>query len=505
MPSLIQSQESFDEELPNVLEKKATPKPQLQTEKLKHIELDSDNVDEELLSMINRQIGRSRKIMVLTGAGISCSAGIPDFRSSGGLYNMVKKQYPEVQIRSGQEMFDISLFREEEKISVFATFMDSLHSSAIQAKPTRAHEFIAHLKNRGKLLRCYTQNIDGLEEHLGLEMSHSVDPGASFNTQWKNLDVVQLHGDLNSLSCTQCFEVFNWTRSWKRILKAGELPPCPRCCAFNQERENQGKRLRNSVGILRPNIVLYGENHPSCEFITQGLNMDIAKGKPDLLIIMGTSLKVDGVKKLVKSISRQVHERSGIVLLINSTTIGDCNWHGIIDYQILAECDAWVADLKKRLPDFFMTQQQVDKLRQLKREASELKKRQRKEQYLFPPEERRNIPNTPPSTPSPTKRRRAAANTPSSTLRTLKETVVTLPPTQVPSLQRDQRDTTMNKIYMKLIKDDDHYAKLTDMPEEELMQSVIAEKKAIAPSKNRKVKDSQSMDFDEVPTDVDEP
>lgn len=396
MPSLTFSQESFDEKLPSSLSKRVS-RPDLKTTKLKHLSIESsEEQDTKLLNLINKQISRSRKILVLTGAGISCNAGIPDFRSSNGLYDLVKQEYPDVSIRSGQEMFDISLFREEEKISVFATFMEKLYSSTRLAQPTRTHRFIAHLKNRGKLLRCYTQNIDGLEEHLGLEISSCRKEESTVYNQWKSLDVVQLHGDLNKLSCTQCFEVYPWSRLLSRYLRNGELPSCPRCHQTNIQRSMLGKRNSGSIGLLRPNIVLYGENHPSCEFIAQGLNIDIGRGKPDLFFIMGTSLKVDGVKKLVRNISKQVHERGGLVILINKTKIGDCNWHGIIDYQMACDCDDWVEYLKQQLPDFFKTQQEIDKIRQLKRQNSELRKRQKEERKLTPPSTPRkaNMDNT---------------------------------------------------------------------------------------------------------------
>lgn len=379
MPSLFMSQESFNEILPSF--QKRSSKPVLRTTRVKHLSL-HDGEDYELIKQITSQINKSRKIITLTGAGISCNAGIPDFRSSNGIYNQIKGQYPNVYIKSGKDMFDISLFREESKISVFATFMEKLYSDTKLAKPTRSHKFIAHLKNRGKLLHCYTQNIDGLEEFVGLELSRIVDQTSSFVNQWRKFDVIQLHGDLNYLSCTQCFQTFNWSRFWKRCLRNGELPVCPRCQEINIDRCNKGKRVAGNVGILRPNIVLYGEDHPCGEFITQGLNIDINKGKPDLLLIMGTSLKVDGVKKLVRNISRQIHERGGLVLLINKTNIGDCNWHGLIDYQFVCDCDDWVIELEKHIPSFFLTQQQVGKLRQLKRTASDLKKKEKELKIL---------------------------------------------------------------------------------------------------------------------------
>lgn len=370
---------------------------ELKTDRLTPItQLDKSDVK---LQQISRLLNRSRKIVVLTGAGISCNAGIPDFRSSSGLYELVKKQFPELPLMSGQEMFDISLFRDELKISVFATFMEKLYSSVQTAQPTRTHKFIAHLKNRNKLLRCYTQNIDGLEENLGLEMSNNDTDDTTitgFNSRWKNFDVVQLHGDLNSLACTRCFHTFDWNRYWCRSFRRGELPTCPTCEEQNLRRFQQGKRQSGLTGFLRPNIVLYGENHPSCDFIAQGLNLDVQRGKPDFLIIMGTSLKVDGVKRVVRQLSKQVHERGGIVLLVNKTTIGDSSWHGVIDYQIMCDCDEWVLHLETQIPDFFKTQEQIDKLRQLRREASDLRRKALEEHKN---NDLSSMMKTPPATP----------------------------------------------------------------------------------------------------------
>ncbi|CCE62205.1 hypothetical protein TPHA_0C00480 [Tetrapisispora phaffii CBS 4417] len=370
----------------------------LQSERVVSImELESSN---ETLQRINKALNRSRKIAVLTGAGISCNAGIPDFRSSTGLYDLVKSQYPELTIRTGQEMFDISLFRDEMKIQVFATFMEKLYTSTRLAKPTKTHRFIAHLRNRNKLLRCYTQNIDGLEELLGLEMSKKEMESKTngFVNRWKNFDVVQLHGDLNSLACTRCFHTFEWNRFLARSFRRGELPSCPECLANNAKRTQEGKRNLGLAGFLRPNIVLYGENHQSSEFISQGINYDISKGRPDFLIIMGTSLKVDGVKRVVKTMSKQIHEKGGIVILVNKTILADSQWAGIIDYQIVSDCDSWVSYLEKDIPELFKTQEQFDKLRQLKREASQLRK-QKKLQNESKKEDATLMLKTPPTTP----------------------------------------------------------------------------------------------------------
>ena len=394
----------------------------LRTDKLVHItELKEDD---KLLQNINKVLMRSKRMIMLTGAGISCNAGIPDFRSANGLYNLVKEEFPDLNITSGKEMFDISLFRDESKISVWATFMEKLYSSVQTAKPTTTHRFISQLKKRNKLLRCYTQNIDGLEETLGLETSSKQEhlqldldkvlsssqqnssdesnntknttSNSSFTSKWKSYDVIQLHGDLNSLACTKCFHVFEWSRSWARSFRKGELPSCPNCEAAKLKRTREGKRLIENTGILRPNIVLYGENHPSGELISKGLHFDMLRGKPDLFIIMGTSLKVDGVKRLVKQVSKQVHERGGLVLLINKTTVGDSSWHGVIDYQIQEDCDNWVDYLEDEIPDLFKSQRKVERERMLKREASELRKKKAEEMKKH--DEAKKM-YTPPTTP----------------------------------------------------------------------------------------------------------
>jgi NAD-dependent SIR2 family protein deacetylase len=79
--------------------------------------------------------------------------------------------------------------------------------------------------------------------------------------------------------------------------------------------------------------------------------------KPDLLLIFGTSLKVHGIKKLVKDFAKQVHLKKGIVVLINKMELCKSEWKGVIDYWIEGDCDSWVLDLKQRIPDLWMKQE----------------------------------------------------------------------------------------------------------------------------------------------------
>ncbi|ORY08623.1 DHS-like NAD/FAD-binding domain-containing protein [Neocallimastix californiae] len=90
-----------------------------------------------------------------------------DFRSSDGLYNLVKNKFPQAVVK-GKDLFDASLFRDPITTKVFYTFMGELKEILNKAKITPTHYFVKDLDNQGKLLRCYTQNIDSLERRLQL-------------------------------------------------------------------------------------------------------------------------------------------------------------------------------------------------------------------------------------------------------------------------------------------------------------------------------------------------
>lgn len=330
--------------------------------------LNKDHISAEdsiKLHEVAKTIFKAKKTTLLTGAGISCNAGIPDFRSDDGLYNIVKAKYPTSFIK-GQDLFDISLFRNSTTLSIFGTFMEGLYKHSLRAKATETHKFIKTLKEKNKLLRCYTQNIDSLEKSINLncgintaefnEIEHN--SNKLFRENWKSLDVVQLHGNLHKLSCTQCFSHFEWTPQTQLMLEQGEYPECENCHLKYQERLYSGKRLTGTIGILRPDIVLYGENHPQSEILAKGLNIDLSM-RCDLLLIMGTSLKVDGVKKLVRSLSKAIRERGGKVIFVNKTPLSK-QWAGLVDYEVLCDCDDFVRALKSEIPDLFLTQEQLD-------------------------------------------------------------------------------------------------------------------------------------------------
>ncbi|OMH85526.1 NAD-dependent histone deacetylase HST3 [Zancudomyces culisetae] len=117
-----------------------------------------------------RSIEAAKRCIVITGAGISVSSGIPDFRSPDGLFEQLKRKYPK-EVAKGQDLFDASLFRSPRKTQLFYNFMGELKQTVKRAECTPTHTFIKKLDQEGRLLRCYTQNIDNLEKLAGLQTS----------------------------------------------------------------------------------------------------------------------------------------------------------------------------------------------------------------------------------------------------------------------------------------------------------------------------------------------
>jgi hypothetical protein len=105
----------------------------------------------------------AKRILVLTGAGISVSCGIPDFRSENGLYAQIQEKY---SLPEPECMFDIEYFRIDPE--PFYSFAKELLPRE-EFKPSFSHHFIRHLEQSGKLLRQFTQNIDTLEATTGIE------------------------------------------------------------------------------------------------------------------------------------------------------------------------------------------------------------------------------------------------------------------------------------------------------------------------------------------------
>lgn len=105
-------------------------------------------------------------------------------------------------------------------------------------------------------------------------------------------------------------------------------------------RVAQGKR-KVATGTLRPDIVLYNENHPFGDAIGKIQSSDLSRS-PDVLLVMGTSLKVHGLRLLVRKAAKIVHEnKKGCVILVNKTPVVGKEWAGVFDYFVEGETDGW--------------------------------------------------------------------------------------------------------------------------------------------------------------------
>ena len=108
--------------------------------------------------------GQFKRIVVLTGAGVSTNAGIPDYRSAGGFFTELMKACPEAKIP--EDLLTRS-FINTHKVCEHQVYLD--HIDAFKnATPTASHNLCKWLHDKGWLLRVYTQNIDGLHQKAGL-------------------------------------------------------------------------------------------------------------------------------------------------------------------------------------------------------------------------------------------------------------------------------------------------------------------------------------------------
>lgn len=169
-------------------------------QKLQHI-----NTIEQVIDLINK----ASSILVLTGAGISVSAGIPDFRSEGGLYATLKEKF---NLTEPTTMFDMNYFLKDP--SLFYSFGGDIcpgfDDKSIKYYPTPTHYFIKLLESKGKLLRNYTQNIDTLEYRAGIE------------------NIITCHGSYSRASCISCQFQINGIDIQKHIFEE-KIPYCPYC------------------------------------------------------------------------------------------------------------------------------------------------------------------------------------------------------------------------------------------------------------------------------------
>ncbi|EQC33450.1 NAD-dependent deacetylase sirtuin 1 [Saprolegnia diclina VS20] len=238
-----------------------------------------------------RLLREATNIVVLVGAGISVSCGIPDFRSENGIYTIIQKMG--LNLPEPEALFDIDFFRSDPS-PFFHFAMDFFNGTYT---PSRTHRFLRELHDAKKLLRVYSQNIDGLEADAGVP------------------NVVACHGSLATASCMLCGK--NAPTSTLRLSEVVAANAIPRC---------------DCGGVMKPDITFFGQAlAPS---IRESLAMDAPK--VDLLIVIGTSLQVSPVSDIPAYLPRDVPQ-----LLINMESVIARGTDGF-DVELLGACDTVV-------------------------------------------------------------------------------------------------------------------------------------------------------------------
>ena len=296
----------------------------------------NEQIELEDLYFLHYSLIFAKKTVVITGAGISVNSGIPDFRSSNGLFQGLSTK----STGSGKNLFDYNVFRNNDSIEKFEKMIEKLYHLSTISKPSPFHHMINDISKQNRLLRLYTQNIDCLDTELSnlktkIPLMSTSDSPKSKSKSKSSLDkksippTIQLHGSIKLMNCSKCNYISDLNYEYFENRKFGEnklIRSCPSCEEMNSIRQIAGKRLQNN-GILRPRIVLYNEFHPDGEIIGSITENDL-KNKPDCLIITGTTLKIPGVRRLVKEMAKVVHSNKGYVIWINI----DEPSQSIIDY-----------------------------------------------------------------------------------------------------------------------------------------------------------------------------
>ena len=189
---------------------------------------------DKLIDMIND----SKNIVIFTGAGVSTDSGLKDFRSDDGLYKEDNEYPAEYLLSSDCFYMHPDLFYDYYKKNF----------NCLDIKPNITHKLIKKLEDKKKVKAVITQNIDGLHQKAGSKT------------------VYEIHGTIYKNHCIKCHKEYDA----EYVFNSKGIPKC------------------SCKGIIKPDVVLYGESLPDDAF-SNGLK---AISKADLIIVMGSSLTV---------------------------------------------------------------------------------------------------------------------------------------------------------------------------------------------------------------------
>ncbi|KJR89930.1 uncharacterized protein SPSK_05983 [Sporothrix schenckii 1099-18] len=276
----------------------------------RHLDLNdmaSSDACEEELGYLIRALRTKKKIVVIAGAGISVSAGIPDFRSSTGLFTTLRGQHG--LKGSGKHLFDASVYKHDSSTSSFHSMVRELAHMTDAAVPTPFHHMLASIAHEGRLMRLYSQNVDCIDTKMP-----PLATNVPLNVKGPWPTTVQLHGGLAKMVCSKCGQLEDFDGS---LFDGPEAPACSQCTVMDEVRTAVAGKRSHGIGRLRPRIVLYNEYNPDEEAIGMVSKADLRRGA-DAVIVVGTSLKIPGVRRLVKELCHTTRSRrDGFTAWIN--------------------------------------------------------------------------------------------------------------------------------------------------------------------------------------------
>ncbi|KAH8891649.1 DHS-like NAD/FAD-binding domain-containing protein, partial [Thozetella sp. PMI_491] len=226
-----------------------------------------------------------RNIILITGAGVSASTGIPTYQAASR------------SSRSSQVVYHPSAYSTEESAEMLHADILAKFETGLSASLTPFDRFIEYLAGTERIRRHFTQNIDCRHTRL---------PYLSKQTVW-------LHGRSDTLMCSKSSE------HKFRVNPEGFRSMVMAACSLYQREQSAriavGKRARG-VGLLRPNILLYGEDCTNEEDLLDTMQKDLDH-PVDAVLIVGTRLQIPSLRDFAVRLCERVSNKGGLVAWVN--------------------------------------------------------------------------------------------------------------------------------------------------------------------------------------------
>ena len=242
----------------------------------------------------------AKHAVALTGAGHSTPSGIPDFRSPGsGLWTQVNPE----------EVASIEAFYRDPE--AWYAWYHQRGTMFLDAQPNPAHEALAELEAMGYLQAVITQNIDNLHQKAGSKR------------------VIELHGNTQEAICLRCGDIIPAPLLWERYAQERQAPRCEKCS-----------------GMMKPNVILFGELLPEDALSAAWEETD----KCDLMLVAGTSLEVTPAAHL----PLMAHRRGARLVIVNFQPTRADGYAEVVIPEDVAEILPKIAEIcqKRRLETF---------------------------------------------------------------------------------------------------------------------------------------------------------